>query len=118
MPPLCSSGPFQCGGSGRSPFRRSGNFVYADPPYFEKAGSLYLNAFKSEDHQALAKVLNQRSTKNWVLTYDNVPQVPALYRDRRRAEFGLHYSAHRVMKATEVMVFSDSLDISTSLDES
>ena len=87
--------------------RRPDTFVYADPPYFEKAGSLYLNAFKSADHEALAKVLNQRSAKNWVLTYDNVAQVPALYGDRRRVEFGLHYSAHRVRKATEVMVFSD-----------
>jgi DNA adenine methylase len=97
--------------------RRANTFVYADPPYFEKAGSLYLNAFKAADHEALAKVLNQRATKNWVLTYDNVAQVPALYGDRRRVEFGLHYSAHRVMKATEIMVFSDSLDMSTMLDE-
>ena len=97
--------------------KRADTFVYADPPYFEKAGSLYLNAFKSADHEALAKVLNQLAAKNWVLTYDNVPQVPALYGQRRRVEFGLHYSAHRVTRATEVMTFSDPLDISSSLND-
>lgn len=97
--------------------RRSGTFIYADPPYFEKAGSLYLNAFKSENHEALAAVLNQRAMKNWVLTYDNVAQVPRLYPDRRRSEFDLYYSAHRVTKATEVMVYSDSLDVSSASDE-
>jgi DNA adenine methylase len=100
----------------RDATKRADTFIYADPPYFEKAGSLYLNAFKSADHEALAKVLNQRAAKNWVLTYDNVSQVPALYGDRRRAEFGLYYSAHRVTKATEVMVFSDPLDISSTLE--
>lgn len=97
--------------------RRSDTFVYADPPYFEKAGSLYLNAFKAANHEALAKVLNQRAKKNWVLTYDNVVQVPMLYGERRRVEFGLHYSAHRVTRATEVMVFSDPIDITTSLKD-
>lgn len=97
--------------------RRADSFIYADPPYFEKAGSLYLNAFKAGHHEALARVLNRRANKNWVLTYDNVPQVPALYGDRRRVEFGLHYSAHRVTKATEVMVFSDQIDIATSLED-
>lgn len=97
--------------------KRSNSFIYADPPYFEKAGSLYLNAFKSADHEALAQVLNQRAAKNWVLTYDNAPQVLDLYEQRRRIEFALHYSAHRVTRATEVMVFSDRLDISSSLTD-
>ncbi|GAA1590176.1 DNA adenine methylase [Kribbella sancticallisti] len=88
-------------------------FIYADPPYFEKAGSLYMNAFNSCDHQALATVLNRRSDRNWVLTYDNVPRVAELYPDRRRQTFGLYYSAHRVTRATEIMVASDTLDITS-----
>jgi DNA adenine methylase len=84
-------------------------FIYADPPYFEKAGSLYLNAFGAQDHEALAKVLNARAEGSWLLTYDDVPQVHELYPDRRRRTFSLHYSAHRVMKATEIAVLSDGL---------
>jgi DNA adenine methylase len=100
----------------REATKKGNSFVYADPPYFEKAGSLYLNAFKAADHEALALVLNERADKNWVLTYDNAPQVPELYSERRRSEFGLHYSAHRVTKATEVMVFSDALNISSEIE--
>lgn len=82
-------------------------FIYADPPYFEKAGSLYLNAFSAADHEDLARVLNSVANRPWVLTYDNAPQVAELYAERRRREFELHYSAHRVRTATEVAVLSD-----------
>lgn len=83
--------------------------IYADPPYFEKAGSLYLNSFTPADHAALANCLNNLSDENWVLTYDNVPQVAALYPERRQQLVSLNYSAHRVMKALEIMILSDSL---------
>lgn len=84
-------------------------FVYADPPYFEKAGTLYLNAFQQEDHEALAKALNSVADSKWLLTYDNVRDVARLYADRRRRLFELNYSAHRVVRATEVAVISDAL---------
>jgi DNA adenine methylase len=83
--------------------------VYADPPYFEKSGSLYLNSFTNSDHCALAVCLNRLHDSKWVLTYDNVPQVAELYCERRRLLVSLNYSAHRVMKAKEIMVISDSL---------
>jgi DNA adenine methylase len=83
--------------------------VYADPPYFEKAGSLYMNSFDAEDHRKLAERLNGVGGAKWLLTYDNVPQVEDLYQERRRQTFSLSYSAHRVVKATEAMVFGDGL---------
>lgn len=88
---------------------RPRTFVYVDPPYFEKAGSLYMNYFRADDHAALAKDLNAKAGGHWLLTYDAVPQVDELYEDRRIRTFGLHYSAHRVKQATEVAVLSDSL---------
>lgn len=84
-------------------------FIYADPPYFQKAGSLYLHAFQASDHQALAECLNQHADSNWLLTYDNDPEVARLYPDRRREEIAVGYSAHRVVKAKELMVFADNL---------
>lgn len=88
---------------------RDDTFIYADPPYFEKAGSLYLNAFTAEDHERLARVLNNVANSRWLLTYDNAPQLAELYSERRRREFELHYSAHRVVKATEVAILADAL---------
>lgn len=89
--------------------RRRNTFIYADPPYFEKAGSLYLNAFNEENHKQLAEALNSYASGSWLLTYDDVPQVHQLYADRRRRTFELHYSAHRVKKATEIAVLSDGI---------
>jgi DNA adenine methylase len=74
-----------------------------------REGVLYLNAFAAEDHERLAGVLNALADRPWVLTYDNAPQVAELYSERRRREFELNYSAHRVGKATEVVVLSDAL---------
>lgn len=84
-------------------------FIYADPPYFEKAGSLYLNNFTSEAHRKLATSLNRKASTPWLLTYDAVPQVEELYGARRRYEFALRYSAHDAREATEIAVLSDSL---------
>lgn len=89
--------------------RRPSTFIYADPPYFDKAGSLYLNSFGRDDHARLAECLNSYSDARWLLTYDNVSQVRSLYSGRRSSLFSLNYSAHRVVKAQEVMVFSDAL---------
>jgi DNA adenine methylase len=83
--------------------------VYADPPYFEKAGSLYMNAFTTEQHEALAETLNGLERGMWLLTYDNNPAVATLYPDRRRRHYALPYSAHRVVKGRETMVFGDDL---------
>jgi DNA adenine methylase len=89
--------------------KERGVLIYADPPYFEKAGSLYLNSFVDTHHSALAACLNGVGEARWLLTYDNVPRVAELYSNRRREVFSLNYSAHRVVKATEIMVYSDSL---------
>lgn len=91
------------------------SFIYADPPYFEKAGSLYLNSFKKYDHEELASCLNSLKNSLWLLTYDNVPDVYRLYSNRKKILYSLNYSAHRVVKASEIMVFSDELNIPHSM---
>ncbi|MFJ8824440.1 DNA adenine methylase [Streptomyces sp. NPDC102467] len=91
--------------------KRDNTLIYADPPYFEKAGSLYLNSFADSNHSDLAACLNAVKDAKWLLTYDNVPRVADLYNMRRREVFSLNYSAHRVTKANEVMVFSDALTV-------
>ncbi len=96
---------------------REDALIYADPPYFEKAGSLYMNAFEEADHRQLAQCLNNVQRAFWVLTYDNVPNVAALYPARKRRLFLLNYSAHRVTQALEIMVFSDSLRIPAEIED-
>lgn len=69
-------------------------FAYIDPPYVEKGCSLYMSAFKDDDHRALAEVLNSHANTNWVLTYDVADLIKTFYRDRNVSEFRLLYSAH------------------------
>lgn len=88
---------------------RSSTLIYADPPYFNKAGSLYMNSFDESDHRELADLLNRRAGDRWLLTYDDVPQVEALYSERRREGITLAYSARRVAKGSEIVVYSDGL---------
>lgn len=83
--------------------------IYADPPYYAKGSTLYLNAFNDDDHHVLANSLNQNASGRWVLTYDDEPAIDALYAERRRIRYTLNYSSHNPRLATELMIFSDSL---------
>lgn len=85
-----------------------GTFIYADPPYFEKAGSLYMNSFRAEDHEDLARTLNAVADATWLLTYDNVAAMHRLYPERRRRLFELFYSANGAARASEIAVLSDA----------
>ncbi|MGO4783812.1 DNA adenine methylase [Cryobacterium sp. W22_MBD10_FK3] len=84
-------------------------FLYVDPPYVEMGGSLYLNSFTHRDHAALAGAINRAEHGNWLLTYDDVPLIRDLYRDRDIFDFELSYSAHRVEKARELMIAAGPL---------
>jgi DNA adenine methylase len=86
-------------------------FVYVDPPYYVKGGSLYLNHYMPEDHERLADVLNARQDLSWLLTYDSVEPIRALYSERRMRDFALNYSARNHALGSEVMIFSDVLSL-------
>ena len=64
--------------NGKSP--KSNLFLYLDPPFFEKASSLYRFYFLEEDHKALRDFLISLEDK-WLLSYDSASQVEALYGD-------------------------------------
>jgi len=69
-------------------------FLFLDPPYYSvaqsrlygKRGELHLQF----DHQRLAKVLKNCSHQ-WLLTYDDCPEIRRLYRDASIAEWTLQY---------------------------
>lgn len=88
---------------------RPNTFVFADPPYVRKGGSLYLNALDEAGHISLATALKAHSSSLWLLTYDEAPLVYSLYGDMRGGRYFLRYSAHTHVRATELMVFSDGL---------
>ena len=88
---------------------KKNTFIYLDPPYFEKGSSLYLNHYKKENHEALAKKLNQNPDAFWLLTYDNKKEIKSLYPDRKILGFSLNYNAYKSRIGREIMIMSDAL---------
>jgi DNA adenine methylase len=93
----------------RDYLNKKNTFIYLDPPYFEKGSSLYLNHYKKEDHEALAKKLNQNPDAFWLFTYDNKKEIESLYPHRKILGFSLNYNAYKSRRGREIMIMSDAL---------
>lgn len=86
--------------------------IYLDPPYYDKGGRLYYDSYKHDDHLAVAEFVRERlATKNWIVSYDNVAPIRAMYSGRPRITYGLRYSARDHRDGTEVIFFSDMVRI-------
>jgi DNA adenine methylase len=59
----------------------AGSFLFVDPPYYNAdQDKFYTHSFMLADHHRLAAVLAERGTEiSFLLTYDNSPEVRALY---------------------------------------
>ena len=98
---------------GRSVIQRHGDnpttFMYIDPPYVHAGSQLYLNAFDGRDHQALAKMVHEITTADWLMTYDLAPLVEGLYGGHFQATLDLNYSARHPGWAEELLVASPAV---------
>lgn len=92
------------------------SFVYGDPPYFVKGKGLYLNHFSKADHAALAALMVKQKRLAWVMTYDDVPEVRALYTWAKIQSFKLRYSAHRSsLEGREVLITPNHLSVGVDI---
>lgn len=85
--------------------------VYCDPPYFNKADRLYLNHYKPDDHARIARIIQSKLNRPWVVSYDGAPQVMSLYSKRSHFCYDLQYNAGSAYKGTEVFFFSDKVKL-------
>ena len=83
--------------------------VYCDPPYFNKADRLYTNFYKPADHSRIAKLVQTKVRKSWLVSYDNVPEIGNCYHERRSFSYYLQYTAASAYVGREVFFFSDDL---------
>lgn len=88
---------------------RSRYFIYLDPPYYVKGSRLYLNYYEPKDHAALAQFLRRIKQINWLVTYDNTPEIRKLYEWRNITDFQLQYSAASAKQGSEIMISSPGL---------
>lgn len=95
----------------------TGAFLFIDPPYFGKGPTLYLNALDPPYHAALATALRAMNGSPWVLTYDDCPEVRALYEDWAAVRgYSLRYSASSHTRGGELLITPRWMTHPTNID--
>jgi DNA adenine methylase len=81
--------------------------IYFDPPYYNQGSALYVNHYTHEDHEKLARYIQQLNCK-WMLTYDYTPQIVEMYRNVEKRLLTLSYTASQKVKGSEMLAFSNN----------
>jgi DNA adenine methylase len=89
---------------------------YFDPPYYLKASSLYMNHYKSSDHEIVSNRIQRIERIKWIVSYDNVLEIQNLYINSRRKEFSFKHTAYQSREGKEVLFFSEGLILSDLLE--
>ncbi|MGF6595101.1 DNA adenine methylase [Pseudomonas sp. 2835] len=90
----------------------SRSLIYLDPPYYVKGRDLYRNFYKHDDHLQIAQLLQSPEfNRQWVVSYDNAPQICEMYNETEALKYGLHYTAQARYVGDEVMFFKNGLKI-------
>ena len=83
------------------------SFIFFDPPYYGKGSGLYTNFYTHGDHANLANaILEKLRNRRWIVTYDNVNQIKAMYAKMSGIEFRLQYTLQSKRLGSEVMFFA------------
>jgi DNA adenine methylase len=87
------------------------SLIYLDPPYYVKGKRrLYSNFYEHADHAAVSDLLSE-CPHPWLVSYDDVPEIRALYKGYRRRAYSLSYTAQERYKGAEIIFFSRKLAI-------
>lgn len=84
--------------------------VYFDPPYYNKASSLYMNHYDPLDHIGVRDGI-AKLPYLWVVSYDNTEEISSLYSDFTTKEFEFKHTAYKSRIGKEIMFFSDKLEL-------
>lgn len=68
-----------------------------------------MNYYDASDHAALARFVRRNVHCPWVMTYDDVPEIRALYKDLRRLPLSLAYSARERRTGLEMLILKPDL---------
>lgn len=91
-------------------------FVYLDPPYFHKGEQLYLNFFGYNDHVRIEQLVRNDINADWIITYDDSPEIRDIYNEYNLFQYDLNYSLSKCKKANELMIFGNEEMIPTKED--
>jgi DNA adenine methylase len=97
--------------------KREERFFFMDPPYYHKGQELYLNSLDHEYHSKLADHLKALNSKNWVVTYDDCPEIHALYRGWTTIRrYSLRYAAAGRRRGAELFITPKGLIVPSTSD--
>jgi DNA adenine methylase len=87
------------------------SLIYLDPPYYIKGQGLYRNFYEHKDHVEIRSLLDKIEDIPWLVSYDNSDEIGSIYTGYRKQVFDLQYSAQTKRVASEVMIYSNGLNI-------
>jgi len=88
---------------------------FIDPPYYVKGRTLYLNALDHQYHLTLARTLKLMKKAAWVVTYDDCPEVRAMYEGWATIRpFALRYVAAVRRTGKEILITPKWMRLPTS----
>ncbi len=85
-------------------------FFYFDPPYYLKAESLYMNHYQYNSHKNISDRIAQIKNINWIVSYDNNPNIQELYKYFDLKEYSFNHSAYQPRIGQEILFFSPNLN--------
>ncbi|MBP6018769.1 MAG: DNA adenine methylase [Burkholderiaceae bacterium] len=89
------------------------SLIYLDPPYYVKGKGLYRNFYEHDDHEEIATLLqSDEFERSWVVSYDNANEIQQMYKMSRSLTYGLNYTAQKRYVGSEIMFFSQGLQVS------
>lgn len=86
-------------------------FIYFDPPYFNKGKQLYLNFFNYNDHIRIEKLIGDTVNCDWIITYDDEPEIEKIYEKYCIKRIELNYSVAKRRKSKELIIFESSSSV-------
>jgi DNA adenine methylase len=87
------------------------SFLFADPPYYSRGQTLYLDLYGHDDHAGLAKDICEIKGHHWMVSYDNSATIRRMYSKGTREPFKLSYSVADRYVGSEMLFFSPRLRV-------
>ena len=87
--------------------------INIDPPYYRKGPELYCSFYEHEDHVVLSKAVKKLKMP-WMLTYDDTPEIRAMYAGLPMYNKELNYSAQTKRVGVELLVLDPRLALQST----
>ena len=89
--------------------KNSNSIFYFDPPYYLKGESLYMNHYGKDDHIAVGEAIKNIKSVQWIVSYDDHPEIRRIYSNFRKKPHELIHSARGPRVGKEIIFFSREL---------